>query len=328
MLGLVFVDAFEVRLQVGHQRTHHAARQTRTDEQGVHQTVARRDVQTQEVVHELLDEGAHLHVGLHVDFGHLIAGVLQHGLHAEQVGVTRTPRQRLHAHVDVVASGFTDGQDAGHVEAGARMAVILDGDVLDLLDAGHNLAQRHGASDARHVLDADFVGTCLDELLGHVDVVFHRVYRRVGDAERALRNHAGLVGIADGGDDVAHVVQSAERAGDVSALRLLYLIEELAHVGRYGAHAEAVQRTVQHVCLYAGFMERFRPGTHGLIRVFSKKQIHLFEAAAVGFHAGKAAHLHNGGSHLHQLVNAGNILTGALPHVPEDQAELNFSFHR
>ena len=309
-----------VSRSAGHQRTHHAARQTRTDEQGVHQTVARRDVQAQEVIHELLDEGTHFHVGLHVDFGHLIAGVLQHGLHAEQIGMTRTPRQRLHTHVDVVASGFADGQDAGHVEAGARMAVILDGDVLNLLDAGHNLAQRHGASDARHVLDADFVGTGLDELLGHVDVVFHRVYRRVGDTERALRNHAGLVGIANRGDDVAHVVQSAERAGDVSALRLLYFIEELAHVGRHGTHAEAVQRT--------GFMERFRPGTHGLIRVFSKKQIHLFEAAAVGFHTGKAAHLHNGGSHLHQLVNAGNILTGALPHVPEDQAELNFSFHR
>ena len=44
--------------------------------------------------------------------------------------------------------------------------------IRDSLDLGHNLAQRNRTSDTCHILDADFVGTCLDKLQCHLRVVF------------------------------------------------------------------------------------------------------------------------------------------------------------
>lgn len=148
----------------------------------------------------------------------------------------------------------------------------------------------------------------------------------MGDAERALGNHSGIVCIANRRDDIAGIVQTAEGTRDVRTLRFLYLIEQLAHIGGHGTHAEAIQGTVQHVSLDTGFMERLRPLAHGFIRILPKQQIYLFKTSAIGFHARKTTHLNDGGSYFHQLVNTGYIFSGTLPHVPEYQTELNFLF--
>ena len=48
------------------------------------------------------------------------------------------------------------------------------------------------------------------------------------------------------------------------------LVEQLANVVRYGTHTQAVQRSVQHVGLYAGLMERLRPFAYGSVWVFTE----------------------------------------------------------
>jgi len=93
----------------------------------------------------------------------------------------------------------------------------------------------------------------------------------VGDAKAALRNHAGFLGVADAGCDVADVIQPTKRTGDVRALRFLDFIKQAAYVGWYGTHAQAVQCTVQHMCLYTGFVERLRPLAHSFIGVLAKQ---------------------------------------------------------
>ena len=91
VLLLPLVQALEVVLQVGHQRTHHATGQTGLNQQGVVDVVLCRNVVTEEVVIHLLNQGTCLHVGLHVDFLHLESGILQHLLHGDDVGMTGTP---------------------------------------------------------------------------------------------------------------------------------------------------------------------------------------------------------------------------------------------
>ena len=135
------------------------------------------------------------------------------------------------------------------------------------------------------------------------------------------------MGISDGRNDVAGVVQSAESTRDVRTLSFLYLIEQLTYISRHGTHAESVQRAIQHVRLYACLMERLRPLAHSFIRVLSKQKIYLFKTSAIGLYTCKTTHLNDGGSHFHQLVDAGYVFSGTLPHVPEYQTELNFSFH-
>ena len=191
---LVFVDGFEVALEVGHERTHHAAGQTGSDEERVHETVSLRDVVAEEVVHHLLDECAHFHVRAHVDFLNVESCVLQHRLNGEDVHMASTPRERLHAYVHVVATSLADFQYGCHSEARTSVRVVFYYDVLVILDAFYNLAEFYGTADARHVLDAYFVRAGVDELLGEVYVVFNSVDGAFGDAEAALRNHVCAVG--------------------------------------------------------------------------------------------------------------------------------------
>ena len=152
------------------------------------------------------------------------------------------------------------------------MTVILDGNVrMSSLDVCHNLAQRYRTADTCHILDTDFICTQLDKLQCHIRIIFHSMDRRMGDTERTLRNHSRLVRISDGRSDVTYIVQSAESTCDVRTLRLLHFIKQLAHIGRHGAHAQTVQCTVQHMCLYTGFVERLRPLAHSFIGVLAKQ---------------------------------------------------------
>ena len=77
--------------KVGHHAAHHSAWQSATQQQRTHVLVARIDEIAQPVVDKLLCQCAGLHIGVHVDFGHLEAFVLQHALHRNDVGMHLAP---------------------------------------------------------------------------------------------------------------------------------------------------------------------------------------------------------------------------------------------
>ena len=322
------VDAGMHAFQVGHHRAHHSARQSALQQQRRHVLVARIHEVAQEVVDELLRQRAGFHVGLHVDVGHLESLVAQHGLHRDNVGMHLSPRHGFHRHVDDVGSVLAHFQDGGHRQSRTAMAVILDDDIrMFVLDGFCQTSQHARTSDACHVLQTDFGSTRLDQLVGNGRVIFHGMYGRMGDTKRSLGNHACLKRILDGRDDVARFVQSAEDTGDVHPLGMLHLIHQPAYVGRHRIHAQCIQSAVQHVCLYACLPERFGKGTHGLIRILTIKQVHLFESAAIGLNAGKASHFYNYRSNADQLVHPWLVLSGRLPHVTIDKTEFNLLFH-
>ncbi len=207
--------------------------------------------------------------------------------------------------------------------------MILHDDVgLVGLDARDYLTQRYRAADTGHVLEGDLIRAFVDEELGEVDVVLYGMNWRIGDAERGLGDHSRFLCVMDGRDDVARVVKAAEDTGDVRSLGFLDLIEQLAQVLGARGHTKAVERTVEHVGLDTGLMEGLGPLTHSVVRVLSVEEVYLLEAAAVGFDAVEASHFDDRRSDLHQLVYAWLVLTRTLPHIPEDQAEFYFSFHR
>ena len=237
-----------------------------------------------------------------------------------------TPRQGLDGGVDDVGAVFAHLEDAGHRESGTAVAVVLDDDFRMLgLDHADQFAQHGRLSDTCHVLETDFRRTRGDELLGDVGIVLRRVNRAGRDAERCLRRHPAFEGIVDGGDDVAHVVQSAEDTRDVHTLCVLHLVHQTTDVGRYGEHAQRVQTTVEHMRLDAGLVEGACEGTHGLVRVLTVQQVDLFEGAAVGFDTCKAAHLDDDGCDAFQLVLSRLEFSARLEHVSVNETELNLS---
>ncbi len=208
------------------------------------------------------------------------------------------------------------------------MRVILNNDVLLIcLDTSHNLTERIWATNTCHILQANFVSTCIDEFLCQIHVVFHRMDWRMSHTERCLCNHTCSLSILDGRNDIACVVQTTEDTSDVCTLSLLHLIKKLTQVLWTWTHAECVECTVEHVGLNTCLMERLGKCTHCLIWILSIKEIHLFKTTAVCFNAVEAAHLDNCRSHLHKLVNTWLILASTLPHITEDQTEFYFFCH-
>ena len=327
LLLAVGVDGFAHTGQIGHHRAHHSAGQTATEQERRHEFVAGIDEIAQPLVDELLREFARLHVGVHIDLGHVETGVLEHALHRDHVGMHLTPSERLDGGVDDVATVATNFEDRSHRKAGAGVAVVFH-DHLGVLFLDHaaEFAEHCGLTDTGHVLEADFGRAGFDELVGDAGIIFGRVDRRGGDAQRGLRGHAALDGVFDRGNDVADVVQAAEDARDVGTLRVLHFVHETTHVGRHGEHAQAVETAVEHVGLNARFVKRLREGAHGLIGVLTGQKVHLFEGTAVGLNTGKATHFDNDRCNAFQLVLAGLELAGTLEHVAIDKRELNFSF--
>ena len=67
------------------------------------------------------------------------------------------------------------------------MRVILNHDILfNLLDTGYHFSQEHRTTDSGHILDTDFIATSLNQLLGHIEVIFYGMYRRISDTKTAL----------------------------------------------------------------------------------------------------------------------------------------------
>ena len=315
-------------LEVGHHGAHHAARQAAAHEQGGEVMVGRLDEVAQEVVDELLREGAGFHIGLHVDVLDLETGILEHGADGDHVGMDLTPGERFHGHVEHIDACLGRFQHRSYGKTGAGVAVILDHDVrMVLLDARDDLADRPGTADAGHVLEADFLRTGFDEFLGQFGVVLDGMDRRVGDAEGSLRDHAAFDRVFDRGDDVVGIVEAVEDTGDVDALGVLDLVHEFTDVHRARVHAEGVETTVEHVGLDTGLVERFREGADGLVRVLPVQELDLLEGAAVGFHTVEAPHVDDYRSYLLQLVNAGGVLARRLPHVSINEGEFDFTSH-
>ena len=208
------------------------------------------------------------------------------------------PGEGLDGHVEVVGAGAGDLQHGGGGEARAAVAVVLHLDLrVALLDAGDDQAELRRTADAGHVLEADLVCAVLHELVHQLEIIFHRVHGGVRDGEGGLGNHAGLLRVFDGKLEVARIVQTAEGAGNVGALRLLDLEHQFAHVRGHGIHTQGVEAALQHMGLDAGLVEGGRPLADGDVRVFAVKEVHLLERAAVGLDAVEATHVNDSRSH-------------------------------
>ena len=151
--------------------------------------------------------------------------------------------------------------------------------------------------------------------------------RREGNTECSLWNHTAFLGILDGRNDVAHIVQTAEDTGNVDTLFIFHLVHQLTYIGRNRIHAEAIQTAVQHVCLDTRIMQRLGESTNSLVRVFTVQKVHLFKSTPIGFHTSKASHFYNHRSYTGQLVGTWLIFTRGLPHIAVDQTELDFFLH-
>ena len=91
LLGAVGIDGSHHASKVGHHGTHHAARQTATEEQRRHEFVTGVHEISEEVVDKLLRQLAGLHIGIHIDFRNIEAGILQHALYRDDVRMHLTP---------------------------------------------------------------------------------------------------------------------------------------------------------------------------------------------------------------------------------------------
>ena len=208
------------------------------------------------------------------------------------------------------------------------MAVILDLDVrVFLLDLGCKPCKEGRTAYAGHVLKADFIGSVFHQMVHDAHIVLDGMDGGIGNGERRLGDHPCLLGIFDAELEVAMVVESAERAGDVGALGLLDLEHQFTHVGWYRVHTQGVQSAFQHVCLDSCLVEGGRPFANRDVRVLSVEEVDLLEGSTVGFHTVEASHIYNGRGHSHELVDSGLILARRLPHIPVNQGKLYFFCH-
>ena len=94
------------------------------------------------------------------------------------------------------------------------MAVILNRNFrMFCLDVCYDLPQGMRTADTGHILYTDFIRSEFDQFHRHLGVIFDRMDGRVGDAQRALRDHPCCFRISDGRSNVAYIVQSAEYCG-------------------------------------------------------------------------------------------------------------------
>ena len=265
--------------------------------------VGRIDEVAQPIVDELLRQTASLHIRVHINIGHLEAFVLQHRLNGDDIGMYLTPAERLDSGIDDVGTIVTYLEDRSHRESRTRMSVILDDNIRMLgLDALGEGAQQSRLSDTSHILQADFLSTSSNHLVGNGAIVLNGMHGAGGDTQRSLRNHASSLGPLDRGDDITGVVQTTEDTGDVHTLSLLDFVHQLAHIVGHGIHTKGVQATIQHVGLNAHLVEGFTESTNGQVGVLACHEVHLLESTTIGFHTSKASHVNNHWSNALQLV--------------------------
>ena len=206
--------------------------------------------------------------------------------------------------------------------------MILNDDVgMVLLYHARKFAKHSRLTNACHVLQTDFGGSCFNQLIRNRRVIFGRMNGASGDTEGGLRYHTAFLRPLDAWNDVAHIVQATEDAGDVSSLLLLHLVHKLANVVGHGIHAESVEAAVEHVSLDTYFVEGFTEGTNCLVGVLTSQEVHLLESTAIGFNAVEATHLDDDRRNACQLILARLELAAALPHVSIYETESYFLLH-
>ena len=169
--------------------------------------VSRVDEVAQPVVDKLLCECACLHVGIHIQIGHLEALVLQHRTNRDDIWVNLTPRQWLDSGIDNIGTVVTNLEDRCHRQTRTRVTMVLNDDIGVLgLDGLGELTQHSGLTDTSHILQTDFLGTSSDHLVGNSSIVLNGVNWRSGDTQCSLRCHATLLGPLDTWNDITGIV--------------------------------------------------------------------------------------------------------------------------
>ena len=315
-------------LQVSHHRTHHSTWKSAAYKQRTHMGVIRIDPITKEIIDKLLRKRTHLHIGIHIEVLYLKAVSLEHLTDGDHIRMHLAPRKRLNGNVKIISSGTSYLKHRSRREARAAMTVILDCNMrIFLLYLACKLGEKSRPADAGHILQAYLVASVLHDLVHDTHIIVNGVDGRICDGKSHLRDHPCLLGIFYAETEIAVIVQSTERAGYISALRLLYLIHKLTHISRHRIHAESIETTLKHMGLDTGLMERRRPLAYSLVWILAKEQIDLFERTSVGLDAIKASHFYYCRSYLLQLSDSRHISAGRLPHVSIYKREFNFTSH-
>ena len=255
-----------------------------------------------------MGQSSYFHIGLHVDFRHLESCIFQHGLNSDNVRMNHAPGKWFYSNVKNIAAGFCHFEHRGHRETGSGMSMILYNNIrMCCFNGFHNFTQHFRTTDTSHILQADFLSTARNQLFRKIDIIFHRMNRRIGNTHSSLCNHASFLCPFDGRYNVARIVQSTENTGNIHALCFFHFIHQLPYVGRNRIHSQSIETSIQHVCLNARLIEEFCESTHRLIGVFTIKQVHLFRSTTISFHTSKTPHINNGGCYLCQLVFAWDI---------------------
>jgi hypothetical protein len=144
---------------------------------------------------------------LHINFRYDEAGILQHRLHRQHIGMACTPREGFHAHIDVLRPCMGSLQNRRHLEAGACVTVILHRNLrMAFPDVLNDLADACRAAYACHIFHTDFVGSHLNQRIGQRGIIFNRMHGRDGEAKGRLGDHPRFPGKPDGVLQVAWIV--------------------------------------------------------------------------------------------------------------------------
>ncbi len=142
----------------------------------------------------------------------------QRGLHAHGVGLTGAVGEGRDGGVHGVGAGV-DGRHVGSErEAGGVVAVHDERDRVARLDRLDQVVGDARRKQASHVFDADRIAFHRDEFVGERGQFLRRVHGAGGVTDGALRVFAGGLHGADGGAQVAGVVERVENPKDIHAV--------------------------------------------------------------------------------------------------------------
>ena len=123
------------------------------------------------------------------------------------------------------------------------------------------------------------------------------------------------------------IIKSAERSGDICALRFLHLVHKFTNIRRHRVHSQRIKTTLQHMGLDSHLMKRCCPTSYGYIRILTEKEVNLLESTSISLDPVETSHVNDGRCNFFKLVYSRHIFAGRLPHIPVNQRELYFSCH-
>ena len=161
----------------------------------------------------------------------VVRPALERGEDGADAGLRRHAGHAVGCRVDGVGAGHGAGHHRGHAGAGRVVRVHVDGEVWVLLaDGTDELRRRRRFQDAGHVLDAQHVGSHLDDPVDETHVVGQvvflvRVEHIAAVADRRFHDAASLLDGLDAHLELVHIVESVKDAKDVDAVLLGVLAE-------------------------------------------------------------------------------------------------------